>query len=276
MTWIASPSDLDVATCDRGSSDLEGTRELSCPAGRASDVAYIVDVDVDGYRPVIDTWHMPATAATDLAELEAVVASMRHRRALTSHRVGRHCRSARSLPSPAPGAAAPPAGCRPGGSSRPRWGRRGARSRRSDARRRRRRAPGRRASDAGPRPSARPDDVEGLAARQAQRRGALTGQELERQDAHAHEVGAMDALVRLGEDGADAQQARALGGPVARAAAAVLLAGEDDEGHALGRVAHRGVVDEHLVARRLVRRVRALLARPARCAGGCCRTCPAS
>ena len=46
---------------------------------------------------------------------------------------------------------------------------------------------------------------------------------------------AVDALVALGDDGADAEQQRALGRPVARRAGAVLLAGEHDERHALGR-----------------------------------------
>jgi hypothetical protein len=38
-------------------------------------VVYIVDVNGD--RLVIDTWHLPGTSAADLAELEAILASMR-------------------------------------------------------------------------------------------------------------------------------------------------------------------------------------------------------
>ena len=53
----------------------------------------------------------------------------------------------------------------------------------------------------------------------------------------------MDALEALGEHRLDAEQLRALGGPVARRARAVLLAREHDERHAFGRVLHRGVVD---------------------------------
>ena len=49
--------------------------------------------------------------------------------------------------------------------------------------------------------------------------------ELQREDAHADQVGAVDALVGLGDDGLHAQQRGALGGPVARRAGAVLLAG---------------------------------------------------
>ena len=66
------------------------------------------------------------------------------------------------------------------------------------------------------RPLGQADDVELLAAGQAERLGVLAGQELERQDAHADQVRAVDALVGLGEDGANAEQRRTLGRPVAR------------------------------------------------------------
>ena len=49
------------------------------------------------------------------------------------------------------------------------------------------------------------------------------------------EVRPVDPLERLGDHGADAEQQRALGRPVARRAGAVLLAGDDDERHALLR-----------------------------------------
>ena len=88
-------------------------------------------------------------------------------------------------------------------------------------------------------------DGEDLFAGEAEGFDVLAGQELQRQDAHADEVGAVDALVALGDDEADAEQARAFGGPVARGAGAVLLAGEDRErGAALG-VGDGGVVDRH-------------------------------
>ena len=103
-------------------------------------------------------------------------------------------------------------------------------------------------------------DRERLAPGEAQRRGALARQELERQHAHAHEVGAVDPLVALGDDGADAQERGALGRPVARGAGAVLLAGEEHQRHALVAVAHRRVVDEGLLAVGQVERVRPLLA----------------
>ncbi len=53
----------------------------------------------------------------------------------------------------------------------------------------------------------------------------------------------MNALEALGNHGADAEQPRPLGRPVARGTGAVFLAGEDDERHALGAVAHGGIVD---------------------------------
>ena len=69
----------------------------------------------------------------------------------------------------------------------------------------------------------------------------------------------MDPLEALGDDEADAQQRRPLGRPVARRARAVLATGEDAEGRAFGRVAHRDVVDESLVTVGQVDRIRPLL-----------------
>ena len=57
-------------------------------------------------------------------------------------------------------------------------------------------------------------DGEGLGAVQPQGLGTLTRRELERHHAHADQVGAVDALEGFGDDGLDAQQGRALGGPV--------------------------------------------------------------
>ncbi len=90
--------------------------------------------------------------------------------------------------------------------------------------------------------------------------------ELERQHAHPDEVRAVDPLEALGDHGAHAEQPRALGGPVAARARAVLLAGEHDQRHALLDVAHRGVVDRHLLAVGAVAEVQrhAALGRPAR------------
>lgn len=50
------------------------TENLGMHPGQLN-VVYIVDVN--GERLVIDTWHMPGTSAADLAELDAILASMR-------------------------------------------------------------------------------------------------------------------------------------------------------------------------------------------------------
>ena len=70
----------------------------------------------------------------------------------------------------------------------------------------------------------------------------------------ADEVGAVDAFEALRDDGLDAEEAGAFGGPVAAGAGAVFLSGEDDERGAGGLVCHAGVVDAHLLAGGLVDR----------------------
>src|SRR5699024_11099356 len=77
-------------------------------------------------------------------------------------------------------------------------------------------------------------DGEGLGAVEPERLSRLAGGELQRQDAHADEVRAVDALEALSDDGLDAEQLRALGGPVTRGSRAVLLATEDDQRDAGG------------------------------------------
>src|SRR5690606_9811917 len=57
------------------------------------------------------------------------------------------------------------------------------------------------------------------------------------------------------------EEPRPLGRPVAARARAVLLAGDDDERNALLLVAHRRIVDRHLLARGEVARVAALAPR---------------
>src|ERR1700751_5971604 len=91
-------------------------------------------------------------------------------------------------------------------------------------------------------------DAEGLLAGEAEGLGALARLELQREHAHADQVGAVDALERLDEHGTDAEQRGALRGPVAGGAGAVLLAAEDDLRGALGNVLAGGVVDRHLLA----------------------------
>src|SRR5713101_4880050 len=59
-------------------------------------------------------------------------------------------------------------------------------------------------------------DIEHLVAGESERGAVFAGLELKRENAHTDEVAAMDALVAFGDDGADAEEKRALGGPVAR------------------------------------------------------------
>src|SRR5438445_3166438 len=109
-----------------------------------------------------------------------------------------------------------------------------------------------------------PGDLDGLVALQAQCLCILTVGKLQRQHAHADEVGAVDALEALRDDRLHAQQHRALRRPVARRAGAVLFAGQYDQRHAVVFVLHRGVVDRQFLtvvrASREVKRVAAFLA----------------
>ena len=85
--------------------------------------------------------------------------------------------------------------------------------------------------------------------------------EHQREHAHADQVGTMDALEGLRDHGADAEQDRALGRPVARRAGAVFLAGEYHQRHVVGLVAHGRVVDRHALLVRIVNGDAALDAR---------------
>ena len=63
------------------------------------------------------------------------------------------------------------------------------------------------------------------------------GRQPYRQDAHADEVRAVDALEADGENRAHAEKRRAFSGPVARRSGAVAFAGDEDDGRALVAVA---------------------------------------
>ncbi len=89
-------------------------------------------------------------------------------------------------------------------------------------------------------------DVEFLIALQAKRFGVLAVHEFQGQDAHAHQVGAVDALEGLGDDSFHALQQRTLGRPVAAGAGAIFLAGEHDGGHAFLLILHGRIEDGHL------------------------------
>jgi hypothetical protein len=76
---LSVPAELDLATCDQGQfrswtgSSVTGDANAHHSPGQI-DVVYMVDVDRSAL--VIDASHMPATSASDLAELEAIFASM--------------------------------------------------------------------------------------------------------------------------------------------------------------------------------------------------------
>ena len=74
-----------------------------------------------------------------------------------------------------------------------------------------------------------PFDVENFRAVESERVRAFAVGEFERNHAHADQVGAVNALEAARDDGAHAEQRRALRRPVARRAHAVIRAGEDDE-----------------------------------------------
>ena len=73
------------------------------------------------------------------------------------------------------------------------------------------------------------DHIEGFGAVDAQRLARRARLEFQRQHAHADQVGPVDALEALGDDRLHAGQAHALRRPVARAALAVIRAGDDDQ-----------------------------------------------
>ena len=72
-------------------------------------------------------------------------------------------------------------------------------------------------------------DVVLLLPGQAQGGGALSLLVLQRYNAHADEVGPVDTLVALGDDGLHPKEEGALGSPIPTGAGAVVFAGEDDE-----------------------------------------------
>ncbi len=76
---LSVPVELDLATCDQGQfrswMGLSATGDANAHHSPGQiDVVYMVDVDRSAL--VIDASHMPATSASDLAELEAILASM--------------------------------------------------------------------------------------------------------------------------------------------------------------------------------------------------------
>ena len=73
-------------------------------------------------------------------------------------------------------------------------------------------------------------------------------QELQRENPHADQIRAVNALVAFGDRGAHAEQQWALGGPVARGAGTVFLAGDEDQRNPLGDIFFRSFKDRHFGA----------------------------
>src|SRR6516225_2019195 len=80
---------------------------------------------------------------------------------------------------------------------------------------------------------------------QAQRLPGRAFLEAQREHAHPDEIGSMDALEGLANDRAHAEQVRTLRRPVARRAAAVFLAGKEDQRNIVALVAHGRIEDRH-------------------------------
>src|SRR6266542_1764587 len=104
-------------------------------------------------------------------------------------------------------------------------------------------------------------DREPLLALQPQPLRALARRVLQREDAHADQVRAVDPLVAFRDHRSHAEQKRPLGGPVARGTCSVFLAGEDDQRRTLLRIRLGGIEDRHLLPVRKVTRPVALARR---------------
>lgn len=77
---LSVPAQLDLATCDLGQfrswTGLSATGDDANAHHTPGQIDVVYMVDVDRAPLVIDVSHMPATSASDLAELEAILASM--------------------------------------------------------------------------------------------------------------------------------------------------------------------------------------------------------
>ncbi|KAG1320640.1 hypothetical protein G6F63_014159 [Rhizopus arrhizus] len=103
------------------------------------------------------------------------------------------------------------------------------------------------------------DDGIAFRAVQRQRLAVHAGLEFQRQHAHADQVGTVNPLEALGHDRFHAGQAHALGGPVTRAALAVVGAGDDDQRLLAVHVGFDRFPHAHDLAFRLHARQRTLL-----------------
>lgn len=87
---LSVPADLDLSTCDNGyfrdwlqQGELHSQNPVLDGGDptqvlfRSGQVSVVYILDVEGARVVIHTWHMPASSEANLAELEAILASVR-------------------------------------------------------------------------------------------------------------------------------------------------------------------------------------------------------
>jgi len=65
-----------------------------------------------------------------------------------------------------------------------------------------------------PETSSQPLDIENLLAGEAERLNGVVGPELQRQNAHADEIRAMDSFITLCDDRTNPLKIRTLGGPI--------------------------------------------------------------
>src|SRR5262245_15245565 len=103
-----------------------------------------------------------------------------------------------------------------------------------------------------PDPAVETDYVESFRAVEVEGLRADAFFELQRQHAHSDQVATVNPLEALGDDRSHAQQPRPLRRPIARAARAVLLAGDHDQRRPFGLILHRRVIDAHLLASRIM------------------------
>src|SRR5262249_46078859 len=81
----------------------------------------------------------------------------------------------------------------------------------------------------------------------------FTVHELARENSHADQIAAVNAFETFRNRRANAEQARAFSRPITRRAGAILLASDHDQRNSRLAIFHRGVVNRHLFAARLIR-----------------------
>src|SRR5437870_4684378 len=96
------------------------------------------------------------------------------------------------------------------------------------------------------------DYVKSFAPIKRQRRGIRSFFKLTRQYSHTNQIAAMNAFKALRDDSLDAEKLCSLCCPIARTSSAILLPGNDHERYPFRLVLHRGIVNTHAFAIRLM------------------------